>query len=145
MLESQAFGAYRPDYAAALSAKDNQDPLRRGETLHHDPAATAAAAAAGLVPGNPETDPEPSLASPDAVSAPERPLGCGKASAADAGRGAAAAVANGGMRRPQDKGRGAGGAGARRCAAAVNVQVWPSLSQIRTMRLCCYRLPSSLR
>ncbi|KAK9830947.1 hypothetical protein WJX81_000882 [Elliptochloris bilobata] len=42
VLESQAFGAYRPDYAAALKAKDNQDPLKRGETLHHEPAGTAA-------------------------------------------------------------------------------------------------------
>ena len=140
VLESQAFGAYRPDYAAALSAKDNQDPLRRGETLHHDPAATAAAVAAGLVPGNPES----SLGSLDPVGAPEGQLGCGKESAADAGKGAMTAIANGGMRRPQDKGRGAGGAGARRCAAAVNVQVWLLYIKFVTPNLCRCQLPRNL-
>lgn len=106
VLESQAFGAYRPDYAAALKAKDNQDPLSRGETLHHEPDAAAAA----------EPDPDPDL---DRV----------KASKESSERGPEeAAVANGVPQRPAAAGRGRAGVGAQRCAMAMDVQVTPCFS-----------------
>ena len=108
VLESQAFGAYRPDYAAALRAKDNQDPLARGETLHHDPAAAAAAAAALADPG------------PDSESKP-------------------AAAANGGPPPSAAADRGHAGNGARRCAAAVDVQVPPEFLGKKYNNATCRR------
>jgi len=87
VLESQAFGAYRPDYAAALRAKDNQDPLARGETLHHDPA--AAAAAATLADPGPDPGATPAAA---ANGGPPPPAAADRGRAGGGARRCAAAV-----------------------------------------------------